>query len=553
MKNKRRVWSSGLRPTVFAAAVACAFGGHLQRADAFEIDSGNDDVKVHFDNTVRYNLGRRVDAQDPAILRNPNKDDGDRNFDKGSIVTNRVDLLSEFDVVYKDSIGMRLSAAGWYDRAYAGTLDNTSVATSNHLVDGVQALGLSDYTKRYSRGPSGEWLDAFVFASTDIGAMPLTMRLGRHTVYWGESLLDPVNGIAYGQAPLDLNKAYSTPGIEVKELFRPVAQVSGTLQVTPTLSLAGQYFLEWQPNRFPESGSYLMDIDPLLRGGQAYILGPGAFLTQGNPIEPRNHGEWGAAARWSPRWLDGTAGFYVREFADKMPQLIVNAATGEYLTSYADGVKLYGASLSKQLAGVSVGVDLNYRTNMPLNNDGAVVLSSADLPERGSVLAPRGKTLHGVFNALGSISRTPLFDAASWVAELSWNRLVSVTSDPQGSFLGRAGYDQIDRVTKDYFGIGLKFTPKWFQVFPGADLSLPIAYSRGLSGNSAVLGGGNEGSGSYSVGLGLDVYSQYRFDLQYVDYFGDYTTNAAGAATVVSGNGALKDRGAVYLTFKTTF
>ena len=243
----------------------------------------------------------------------------------------------------------------------------------------------------------------------------------------------------------------------------------------------------------------------------------------------------------------------MREFADKMPQLIVNAATGEYLTSYADGVKLYGASLSKQLAGVSVGVDLNYRTNMPLNNDGAVVLSSADLPDRGSVLAPRGKTLHGVFNALGSISRTPLFDAASWVAELSWNRLLSVTSDPQGSFLGRAGYDQIDRVTKDYFGIGLKFTPKWFQVFPGADLSLPIAYSRGLSGNSAVLGGGNEGSGSYSVGLGLDVYSQYRFDLQYVDYFGDYTTNAAGAATVVSGNGALKDRGAVYLTFKTTF
>src|SRR5262249_36048286 len=161
----------------------------------------------------------------------------------------------------------RFSAAGWYDHAYAGKLDNDSVGTSNHLVNGVQALGLSDYTKRYSRGLSGEWLDAFVFGSTDIARMPLTVRAGPHSVSWGGSLLDPVNATAYGQAPLDLNKAYSTPGIEVKELFRPVAQISGTLQATPTLSFAGQYFLEWQANRFPESGSYTMDVDPLLRGG----------------------------------------------------------------------------------------------------------------------------------------------------------------------------------------------------------------------------------------------------------------------------------------------
>lgn len=554
MTNNELARFGGLRGTALATAAAALGAGVWGSAAAFEINTGNENLQVHFDNTVRYNLGYRIEAQDPAILRNPNKDDGDRNFDRHSIVTNRVDLLSEFDVVYKETFGARVSAAGWYDHAYSGTLDNTSVGTSNHIVNGAQALGLSDYTKRYSRGPSGEWLDAFLFGSFDLGPMPLTVRAGRHSVYWGESLLDPVNGIAYAQAPLDLNKGYSTPGIEAKELFRPVTQLSGTLQATPTLSLAGQYLFKWEENRFPESGSYLMDIDPLLNGGESIVLAPGAFLTQGKPIKPKNSGEWGLAARWRPAWLDGTAGFYVRRLSDKMPQLIINMSTGQYLTSYAADIDLYGISLSKQIAGVSVGMDLNYRKNMPLNNEGAVVFDNSQLPAPGRTLAPRGKTLHGVFNALAAVNRTPLFDSASWIAELSWTRLLSVTSDPQDSFTGRAAYRDIDRVTKDYIGVGLKFTPKWYQVFPGADLSMPIAYSRGLSGNSAVLGGGNKGSGSYSIGLGLDLYSKYRFDLQYADYFGDSTINqATGAVDTVSGNGAIKDRGAVYLTFKTTF
>ncbi len=539
-----------LRRTAVAAALCV---GLCSAAHAFELNTGNEDVKIHWDNTLRYTFGKRAEAQDPAILANPNKDDGDRNFKKGATVTNRIDLLSELDIVYKQNFGARVSAAGWYDQAYAGGFDNTSLATSNHLVNGQSAFGLSDYTRRYFKGPSGEMLDAFVFGSTDIGQKPVTVRAGRHSIYWGESLLDPVNGIAYGQAPLDLAKGLAQPGVEVKELFRPVNQISGTLQATPELSFAAQYLLEWKPNRFPESGTYLMDIDPLDAGGESYILAPGFALTQGQTLRPKNRGEWGLAARWSPKWLDGTLGFYARHLADKMPQLIVNLGSGEYLRSYGAGVKLYGISLSKQLAGVSFGADLNYRENMPLNNDGAVVASSAELPARGQLLTARGKTLHGVFNALAAVSKTPVFDSASWVAELSWTRLLSVTDDPLNTFIGRAGYAEVDRVTKDFVGIALKFTPKWFQVFPGADLSVPLAYSTGVSGNSAVLGGGNKKSGSWTAGMSLDLYSQYRFDLQYVDYFGPYQTDASGAVVAAAGNATTKDRGTVYLTFKTTF
>lgn len=554
MTNTKRARLSGLRRTAFAAAATVLCAGACVSASAFEINTGNDDLDVHLDNTVRYNFGKRTQSQDSAIIANPNFDDGDRNFKKGSTVTDRVDLLTEFDVVYKKTFGARVSAASWYDAAYSGGFSNTSVATSNNLVNGQQALGISDYTKRYYRGLSGEWLDAFLFGSFDIGDKPLTVRAGRHSLYWGESLLDPINGNAYGQAPLDFGKAVSTPGVDAKELFRPVSQISAQFQATPELSLAGQYFLKWESSRFPESGTYLDDLDPFLMGGDSYILGPGVFATQGKPITPKNSGQWGLAARWSPQWLDGTAGFYVRRFNDTLPQFILNAGTLQYFTNYASGIDLYGVSLSKQVAGISFGLDLNYRKNMPLNSDAVVVMSDAELPKRGDILGARGNTAHGVLNALYAIKNTPLFDVASLIAELSWTRLLSVTSDPNSAFMGRAGRTGIDTVTKDYFGLGLDFTPKWYQVFPGADLSMPISYTVGLSGNSAVALGGNKGAGSYSVGLGLDLYSKYRFDLRYVDYFGNYTTDATGAVATYNGDNALlKDRGAVYLTFKTTF
>jgi hypothetical protein len=529
----------------------------LGNAGAVEIDTGKEDVQVRFDNTVRYNIGRRIDSQDPAILGNLNADDGDRNFSKGSTVTNRLDLLSEFDVVYQKKFGARVSGAAWYDHAYAGSLDNASVATSNHLVGGAPALGLPDYTKRYYKGPSGEWLDAFAFGSFDLGSVPVGVRVGRHAINWGEALLSggAIHGISYGQAPLDQSKAFASPGIEAKELYRPLTQISASAQATPELAFAAQYFFDWEASRLPESGSYLGLNDALQHGGESIYLAPGVRATHGADIGPKKRGDWGLAARWTPAWLEGTMGVYLRNFSDKLPAGVILKATAprEYYLNYAGDIDMLGVSLAKQIAGVSVGLDLNYRHNMPLVSDSVPVTSLAALPAAGDTLAARGNTVHAVLNAIGSINATPLFNSASWAAELTWNRWTSVT---QGAnfFKGREGYTAIDRVTKDFVGLAVNFTPTWFQVFPGADLSMPISYATGLSGNSAVASGGNKGTGNYALGLGLDLYSKYRFDLKYVDYFGDYTANAAGAIQVANGSQTfLKDRGGVFFTFKTSF
>ena len=260
----------GLRLTAISAALVAAFT-LPNAASAFEFDIGNEDVVIRWDNTVRLNLVQRIAAQDEAMLKNPNYDDGNRNFSRGKVFT-RFDVLSEFDVVYKKTTGFRVSAAGWWDPSY-NSLDNTSVQTSNHIVNGRPALGLPNYTDRYARGGSGELLDVFGFTRFEVAGAPVTVRLGQTTVFWGESLLfnGAVHSVAYSQNPIDVWKGLSTPGAEAKELFRPRVGLNLQAQVSDDWSVAAQYFFNWQRFsnqawRLPESGSYLTLSDAITLG-----------------------------------------------------------------------------------------------------------------------------------------------------------------------------------------------------------------------------------------------------------------------------------------------
>jgi hypothetical protein len=597
-------------------------------ARAFEIDTGNPDLAIRWDNTVRYNFGARAQSQDPAILGNPNYDDGDRNFGNGSIVTNRLDLLSEFDFAYKRKYGFRASAAGWYDNAY-GSLDNRNDASANTLVDGLPLAGaLSPYTKRYAKGPSAELLDAFAFANVDVGDVPVSIKAGQHTVYWGDSLLlgGAVHGVSYGQNPLDVWKGFATPGAEAKELFRPRGGITLQAQPLEDLSVAAQWFYNWQADRIPESGSYLTIQDPLNYGGDSFIFGPNPLaaaipgspkylrLWRGQDITPPTNsaslGDWGISARWSPRWLDGTLGFYYRNTTDVFPQAMATPGVipvpaalcsarggvalpggslcfvnpkattvgdlqkygklGLYNGAYGDDIHIYGITMAKELFGVSFGAELSYRQNMPLLSDPVQVLPPAfaslvpgsiattDVPSKGTPGA-LGDTLHGVLNAFDVFPKTALFDTATLAGELTWMQWLKVTQN-EAVFKGRDGYSAIDKPTRNYVGLAINFTPTWFQVFPGVDLLAPLAWSQGIYGNAAVAFGGSKNGGNWSAGIAADIRQKYRIDLKYNGYYGDYSTDPTtatplgGAMGVANGaNASLSDRGWVSLTFKTTF
>ena len=556
------------RPTLLAAAIAATLLS--PGAGAFEIDTGNPDLVLRWDNTLRYNHAVRVEQRDDKIGNSAIADEGTYRFDKGEAVAKRLDLLSELDLVYDRKHGVRLSAIAWYDGAYdASSRSNPNAPLSN--IPSYVNKQYSPLVKRLYRGGSGEIMDAFAFTAVDLGEVPVRAKLGRHTVYWGESLLlgGNLHSVAYAQNPLDLQKGFATPGVEAKELFRPLNQLSAQAQLTETLSVSAQYLLEWESFRYPEGGTYLGPVDFAFNGpDRQFLPNPGlGFASRGTAAEPRQRGEFGLSARWSPEALDGTVGVYYRNFADKLPQSLltqVGAGTSRYNLVYADRIDLLGVSLAKSIAGVSVGAELSMRRNTPLNSQ--VLGVSPGLPAQGETNGPRGDTLHGVVNGLGTINKTPVFDSASWVAELVWSQYTKVRS---GSNLFNAvGYapclanggsrpNDFDKwdgcATKNYVGIGLGFTPTWYQVAPGIDLSAPITYAVGLSGNAATIFGGNQGNGNYSVGLGADVHQKYRVDLKYVDYLGRYRDNGTAVTTQNGFTTLLKDRGFVSLTLKTTF
>ncbi len=535
---------------------ALAFGALwlATQTHAAEITTGNPDLVVRWDNTVRYNLATRVENQDPNVLRSANNDDGDRNFNKGSVIANRLDLFSEFDVTYQKRLGLRVSAAGWYDAAYRN-LDGNNVATSNRLVNGAPALGLSDSVKRLYLGPSGEILDAFVFARVDLGEMPLNVKLGKHNMFWGETFFNPLHGVSYGQQSLDIRKQSSSPGIEAKELFRPRNALSGVLQVQPGFSLAAQYFLDWENSKIPEPGTYRSATDFVLDGGESIIQptpGGPIRLVRRADITPKKRGDWGIAAFLQPSWIDGSLGLYYRETSDVQPQPQINPAARTVTFVYPSGIKMLGFSLGTNLAGASIGLEANVRRNMPLNTLG-VVSPTIPLPAQGETNGPRGETFHAVLNAQQPINKTALFDSAMFIVEVAYNRLLKVT-DGAAFYTGNSATAGLQTSTKDFVAAGISFTPTWFQVVPGVDLSMPMFVNGGIKGTSAISNGGWKGTGTFSLGLTAVYNEVYRFDLSYVDSFGSYQTNAAGVITSSAGAQSLtKDRGSIGLTFRTSF
>jgi Protein of unknown function (DUF1302) len=546
-------------------------------ASAFEIPTGNEDVKLRWDNSIRYNVGYRVNAPYDSIVNNPNFDDGDRNFGHG-IVQSRFDLLSELDLVVKKNYGFRVSAAGWYDPIYNRGVQNDSVSTSNHLDSaGNPALGFNDYVKRRYRGPDGELMDAFVFGNFSPGGVPVQVKVGRHALNWGESLFATAsfNSVSYSQAPIDLQKGYAVPNITAKELFRPLASVSATVVPIQSLSFAAQYIFEWAPNKYPEAGTYLAPYDMMLDSAESMWDPDLGLVYRSSDIEPGNIGnfkEYGISARWSPAFLDGTIGLYFRKTTDKFSQFnveldpLLSGLPAQYRFNYPDDIRIYGVSLSKTFFGVSVGAELSYRQNMPLASDAALIASDetaaifgipvgqyrTTLPDSGDTYTARGDTLHGIVNFLGLINKTPVWDSASWTVEFSWQRWQRVSANEE-LFKGRDGYEAIDRVSKDAYYVDAMFQSTWFHVLPGVDLTGTLYWGQGLSGNSATTGTICERAGSYMIGLTADIYSRYKVDLAFTDYFGK-TSEVDGVVTEINGDQSLlKDRGFVSLTFRATF
>lgn len=526
-------------------------------ADAASIDVGNDDVKITFDNTVKYSAAwragqRSTSVADSSLGPQANTNDGDMNFDRG-LISNRFDLLSELGVSFQQRYGFRVSGAAWYDSVYHQETDNPG-DLGGALVNS-QSTSYNKFTRATRRlhGRDVELLDAFAYGGFELGEMDMNIKAGRFTQLYGESLFFGNNGVAAAQGPLDLIKALSVPNSRFQEILRPVGQIAGQLQVNPDFTIGAYYQLEWRKSRLPGAGSYFSFADFVDGGGESVILGPGTLVSRSNDIKPGNSGQGGVKLKYTLDDVD--YGLYAARFHDKMPQFYLRPGVnvksgyiGDYAQVFAKDIDLIGASASTVIAGVNVAAELSFRDNQPLVATGNAVITTALSDGDSNAAYPVGRTAHFNLSAINVFAASPFWDGASVIGEFAFNRRLTVDKNR----------DQLDPLaTRDAGALQFIFTPEYFQVLPGVDLQVPIGFSYGLFGRSSVNGVlfPSENGGNLSFGVKADYQKTWQMALNYTRYVGTpgSIVKYGTAVPELSYNNFHGDRDFVSLSVQRTF
>jgi hypothetical protein len=553
MKSKHSVIKAALHGVALGVALSGASSAH-----AFQFDTGIPDLTVRWDNTFKYSNAFRLRTPSASITGDPNLDDGDRNFHRG-LISNRVDWLTELDVS-TPSFGVRVSAAAWYDTVYNHSNANDSPATVNSV--GIPHNQFTSDT-RVQSGKDLQLMDAFVYGKKTIGGVPVAVRLGQHALVYGETLFFGANGIANAQGPIDFIKLLTVPGTEFKELLLPVPQLSGSVQITPHLSIGGYYQFEWRKDMLPPVGSYLSNIDFFGDGSQRLFAGgplvpggsPAAFF-RGPDMRPKNGGQGGLQLHYTPPGTDFDIGLYAAQYADKTPQIYLkptaaNASTGQigqFMFVYPENIQTFGASLSTNVGSANVAGELSVRMNTPLVSGAQVITPGVAADNNRNPLYAVGNSLHANISSVLVLGPGPLWQAGTLIAEFGYNHLINVTKNPQA---------RDPNTTSDATAFRVVFSPQYFQVISGLDITVPIGLGYNLTGNSAVVGSFNGGvhhGGDMSIGINGTYQQVWTFGLNYVHYFG------AGGPTLTTSNPqalsflqSLKDRDFVSLNVKRTF
>lgn len=556
----RKIAASRHAPFTLTLAASLVLG--TTAAQAFQIDTGNPDLSLRWDNTLKYSSAWRLKDPSDTLSESvvaKNQDDGDRNLEKG-LISSRLDVLSELDIGYRD-FGARLSSAAWYDTVYQDDNDNDDPTRSNQ-----RSVAYDEFTDdtRHLHGGDAELLDAFVYWNGEVADRALSVRAGRHGLIWGESLFFGANGIAGGMAPVDVVKAISVPNTQFKEITRPVNQLSTTYQLTDDLSLGAFYQFEWEETRLPGAGSYFSTSDTIGEGNERLIVGdpfpaflggnedsPAAFF-HGNDKEAKSSGQGGLQLKYSAETVE--YGLYAIQYHDKTPNLYLKPGTGapdfssgkigDYYWVYPENIRALGASFATTVNEYSFAGEASLRWNMPLVSNGQTVLPGVEADNDDDPLYAVGRTAHVNLNVLASLGPSFIANEASLIGEIAWNRVLEVTDNRNALDSG---------ATDDGLGIKLVYTPTYRQLFPGVDVSVPLGISYFPLGKSSAVGSfGPDNGGDMNIGVTATYLDRVTLGLTYTHYYGaeDTTLNAANHFNFKQ---SLKDRDYLAFSVKTTF
>ena len=336
------------------------------------------------------------------------------------------------------------------------------------------------------------------------------------------------NGIAVAQGPVDIVKAATVPGAQVKEFLLPTNQISATLQPTDNMVLGAYYQFEWEESAFFAAGSFLSPNDVVGPGNESFLQFPSLGWPQinhGEDLRPDDNGQWGIQLRYRPEAFDVELGVYAANYHDKLPSAIYTNVTPGGLTysrAYQEDIRTYGISASSVLFDDNVSIEASVRDNMPLTGGlcpsghatgcgyfvnnlagvGGPVVDNKDNP--GYAV---GKTQHVTLVDIHIFQPNFILrDGGSVATQFDWHKVSSVTKNP----------GLIDATTTESASsVTLAFTADYYQVLDGLDLHIPVVWTHSLSGRSRTYIGWIESGGSLDVGVNFDYRNTWRGGLNY--------------------------------------
>ncbi|WP_245650929.1 DUF1302 domain-containing protein [Thauera butanivorans] len=537
-------------PLALAIGLAAAPAAHAGAT----IDLG-EDTSLAYSVTLSHTMSSRLKKAAREYLADPNYDDGTRNFDRGSLITNRTNVLGELRLRH-DNLGAMLRASTFYDSAYRNGNDNDSPATVNKIGPHDEFTA----TTRRDSGRSSRILDAYVYGNWALGEQQyLSVKAGRHVLAWGESMFWP--NISQGQAPVDAT-VFNVPGTEAKEGYLPVGQLSASFTLNDQLTLTGFYQYEWEKTRLNPVGDYFAS-DFFGPGAQFYRLASGVITSLpdntytavnfAGEIKPRDSGQWGLGARYQVS--DATElGLYHYRYHDRVGAMFFDfsgdttyssfsrfgrrASPGSapsYKLAYFDDIELTGISLSSKIGdAVQFAGELSYRDNAPVY----VMTPLGAAPARGSYF-------QGNVNAVYMLGPSKLAHQTTLMGEIVHQRIHKVDdlAITTGGFdIGRYGDYTYEGQTRGSTLVGLGALFDYPSVFPGWDLATKVIWTQNVAG-SAFSGMGRDEK-RLTLGAEFKYLGNFSIGLTYVGYF--------GSPSIAEGR-TMADRDYVSLSAKYTF
>lgn len=333
-------------------------------------------------------------------LDGDNTNDGNYNFDPG-LASNVFKATADLQVNFKQ-YGFFTRSTIWYDTVI---MDGSTDGLSN-VADG-QANTLSGErilpAVKEKSGSSLEFLDVYFYMDFDFMNRPISARLGRQVINWGEGLFfrDGINTIN----PADLSKL-RLPGSEVKEALIPLNALYFNVGVTDTISAEAYYQFEWKSSEVEPVGTFFSTTDIFGTGASRAIASlEGSGLQQlldiidstgeagtlilnglydediqygsaGNSFSansyyvqvasrimddsPKEDGQYGFAIRYIADWLNSTefAGYFVN-YHSHVPRIgaVLGGANAVTDATAFEGVELGGIDIFTAIGGANV---LNY-------------------------------------------------------------------------------------------------------------------------------------------------------------------------------------------------